>query len=146
MTYEEALNFDQKWTELQSFNDLERYLLREEKPAMKAVAIAMRALEKQIPKKPVRYSEFNAKMCPSCGQEFGFNSGFGFCENCNQATVEWYLSEYKDKTAHWEYDSYNRIVKCSVCGRCAVLPTDDYMTNEEIVRMFPYCHCGAKMS
>ena len=67
-------------------------------------------------------------------------------ENCNQATVEWYLEEYKDKTAHWEYDSYNRIVKCSVCGRCAVLPTDDYMTNEEIVRILPYCHCGAKMS
>lgn len=49
MTYEQALNFDQKWTAKQAFNDLERYLLRQEPPAMKAVALGMQALEKQMP-------------------------------------------------------------------------------------------------
>lgn len=43
MTYEQALNFDQKWTAKQAFNDLERYLLRQEPPAMKAVALGIPA-------------------------------------------------------------------------------------------------------
>ncbi len=51
MTYEQALNINQNWTAEQAFNDLERYLLRGEKPAVKAVAIGMQALKKQIPNK-----------------------------------------------------------------------------------------------
>lgn len=47
MTYKEALEFDQKWTPEQARNDLERYLLRDEPPAYKAVALAMQALEMQ---------------------------------------------------------------------------------------------------
>lgn len=47
MTYKEALEYDQKWTPEQARNDLERYLLRDEPPAYKAVALAMQALEMQ---------------------------------------------------------------------------------------------------
>ena len=98
MTYEEALNFDQKWTALQAFNDLERYLLREEKPSMKAVAIAMQALEKQIPKKIIT-KEFDDEdeetkeqfkwtfyLCPVCGENIALKS-YTHC-HCGQA-LDW---------------------------------------------------------
>lgn len=54
---------------------------------------AIKALERQIPKKPKRYiTDFpsccKVSKCPSCGQEFGFNDGFNFCENCGQA-IDW---------------------------------------------------------
>lgn len=71
-------------------------------------------------------------------------------EKCKRATIEWYLEEYKEKhkekhkTAHWEYEGYPRVVKCSACGRCEVLPKDD-MDDEKIIELFPYCHCGAEM-
>lgn len=87
MTYEEALNFNQKWTEIQAFNDLERYLLREEKPAMKAVAIAMKALEKQIRKKVIEDC-----MCPNCGADVTNQADndylFEHCYHCGQA-LDW---------------------------------------------------------
>ena len=56
MTYKEALAFDQKWTPEQARNDLERYLLRDEPPAYKAVALAMQALEMQYMKKGIDLS------------------------------------------------------------------------------------------
>lgn len=56
MTYKEALEFDQKWTPEQARNDLERYLLRDEPPAYKAVALAMQALEMQYMKKGIDLS------------------------------------------------------------------------------------------
>lgn len=79
MTYKEALNQDINLSPIQARNDLERYLLREEKPIPKAVAMGMQALEKQIPIKPVesfpfyhcpkcKRSVFNTKYCPDCGQ------------------------------------------------------------------------------
>ncbi len=54
MTIEDALKIDQKWTLEQARNDIERYLLRDELPAYKAVALAITALDKQIPKKPLK--------------------------------------------------------------------------------------------
>lgn len=56
MTYKEALEFDQKWTPEQARNDLERYLLRDEPPAYKAVALAMQALEMQCMKNGIDLS------------------------------------------------------------------------------------------
>lgn len=95
MTYEQALNFDQKWTEKQAFNDLERYLLREEKPAMKAVAVAMKALKKRIPKKPIPYEKDSKEVleeysCPECNAPYDvlFDGKLKFCQWCGQA-LDW---------------------------------------------------------
>ena len=67
MTIEQALNIKQNWTAEQARNDLERWLLRGERPADKVIALACKALEKQIPKKPV--GDLNSVphyRCPSC--------------------------------------------------------------------------------
>lgn len=67
MTIEQALKIKQNWTAEQARNDLERLLLRDERPADKVVALACKALEKQIPKKPV--GDLNSVphyRCPSC--------------------------------------------------------------------------------
>lgn len=46
-------------------------------------------LNKQVPKKPIKDCYFDIpNVCPVCGQEFGFNSGFKYCENCGQA-LDW---------------------------------------------------------
>ena len=50
MTIEQALKIKQNWTAEQARNDLERLLLRDERPANKVIALACKALEKQIPK------------------------------------------------------------------------------------------------
>lgn len=53
------------------------------------LAEAVKALEKQIPRKPIEDGYFDRPcVCPECGQEFGFNSGFKYCENCGQA-IDW---------------------------------------------------------
>lgn len=93
MTYEEALNFNQKWTEEQAFNDLERYLLREERPAYKAVAICMRAAKTKIPLKPiVAYREAISGIkhysCPVELCHSMLHTGANFCEHCGQA-LDW---------------------------------------------------------
>lgn len=96
MTYEQALKFPQKWTVEQAVNDLERYLLREELPAMKAVAVCMKAAKKQIPKKPIIFTKGDliGGYCPSCGaiKSYGdlswhkiFNK---HCNKCGQA-LDW---------------------------------------------------------
>lgn len=67
MTIEQALNIKQNWTAEQARNDLERWLLRGERPEDKVIALACKALEKQIPKKPV--GDLNSVphyRCPSC--------------------------------------------------------------------------------
>lgn len=80
MTYEEAL------IDLQSIYKGHGGLYTDDSPAWK---LAFDALEKQIPKKPIRYvtafpSCCIVSKCPNCEQEFGFNSDFNFCENCGQ--------------------------------------------------------------
>ncbi|MBR3972883.1 MAG: hypothetical protein IKJ99_02885 [Oscillospiraceae bacterium] len=62
VTYKEALEFDQKWTPEQARNDLERYLLRDEPPAYKAVALAMQALEMQYMKQGIDLSSEEDRM------------------------------------------------------------------------------------
>lgn len=96
MTYEKALNFDQKWTAKQAFNDLERYLLRQEPLAMKAVALGMQALEKQMPQKCtvttfVDEDEETGKkhtwifnLCPACANNIALRE-YKFCPYCGQA-------------------------------------------------------------
>lgn len=97
MTYEQALNFDQKWTEKQAFNDLERYLLRQEPPAMKAVALGMQALEKQMPQKCTVTTLFEDEdeetgkkhtwifnLCPACANNIALRE-YKFCPYCGQA-------------------------------------------------------------
>ncbi len=103
MTYEEALNFNQKWTAEQAKNDLERYLLRDERPAYKAVALGMQALEKQIPKKVTEKKfpdnpegdrvpmDIKLHYCPCCNVRF-IGWGMKYCGECGQA-LDWSDSE-----------------------------------------------------
>ena len=97
MTYEEAMKFGQKWTAKQAFNDLERYLLRQEPPAMKAVAVAMQALEKQTPKKPDYEGDgyadgdlvYDTWICPCCGERYEVDyDKYDHCPKCGQA-LDW---------------------------------------------------------
>ena len=70
MTIEQALEIKQKWSSEQARNDLEKLLLRGEKPADKVVALACKALEKQIPKKVILgYDEQDSIGCPNCKGE-----------------------------------------------------------------------------
>ena len=71
MTIEQALEIKQKWSSEQARNDLEKLLLRGEKPADKVVALACKALEKQIPKKPLDICTpvVTWGICPFCRGE-----------------------------------------------------------------------------
>ena len=99
MKYEEALNQNIKLSPIQARNDLERYLLRDEKPIPKAVAMGMQALEKQIPKKPIKSEKFlkskhtvKVAVCPNCNSSLGLcnyaKTTFKFCGDCGQA-LDW---------------------------------------------------------
>ena len=48
MTIEQALEIKHNWTSEQARNDLEKLLLRGEQPADEVIALACKALEKQI--------------------------------------------------------------------------------------------------
>ena len=104
MTVEEALKIDQKWTPIQARNDLERLLLTDERPANKVIALGVKALEKQIPKKPDtkitnrgiditgEYNIDSDYICPickcvvgDCEEEEHF---YDFCPGCGQA-LDW---------------------------------------------------------
>ena len=72
MTIEQALEIKQTWTSEQAKNDLEKLLLRGEKPADKVVALACKALEKQIPKKPKLDNDngiYETEHCPNCNRQ-----------------------------------------------------------------------------
>lgn len=108
MNTQEALKIDQNWTPEQAKNDLERLLLRDERPANKVIALACKALEKQIPKKvilgcdeqdyvrcPQCKSEIAAMdddcllyHCPGCGEKDAILQGDNYCFNCGQA-LDW---------------------------------------------------------
>lgn len=78
------INFSQKWTEEQALNDLEKYLLRDEPPAKKPIAMAMAALDKQKPKKSINLLKMSyLPGCPNC--EKYVSSGSNYCPNCGQA-------------------------------------------------------------
>ena len=58
----------------------------------KAISMAIEALEKQIPKKPIIIEEtedyFGHTLCPNCEKvEFGFTQPC-FCDRCGQA-IDW---------------------------------------------------------
>lgn len=94
MKIEQALEIKQKWTSEQARNDLERLLLRGEKPADKVVALACKALEKQIPKKVILgYDEQDSICCPNCKGELLSMDWYdhwkcNYCELCGQA-LDW---------------------------------------------------------
>lgn len=90
MTYEAALNQNIKLSPIQARNDLERYLLRDEKPIPKAVAMGMQALEKQIPKKAInkfgKHDFVTYGRCSECNNTV--SSLNHYCGRCGQA-LEW---------------------------------------------------------
>lgn len=94
MTIEQALKIKQNWTAEQARNDLEKLLLRGEKPADKVVALACKALEKQIPKKVILgYDEQDSICCPNCKGELISMDWYdhrkcNYCEFCGQA-LDW---------------------------------------------------------
>lgn len=94
MTIEQALEIKQKWSSEQARNDLEKLLLRGEKPADKVVALACKALEKQIPKKVILgYDEHDSICCPNCKRELMSMDWYdhwkcNYCEVCGQA-LDW---------------------------------------------------------
>lgn len=94
MTIEQALEIKQKWSSEQARNDLEKLLLRGEQPADKVIALACKALEKQIPKKVILgYDERDSICCPNCKCELMSMDWYdhwkcNYCENCGQA-LDW---------------------------------------------------------
>ena len=89
MTVEQALEINQKWTAEQARNDLERLLLREERPADKVVALAIRALERQIPKKICRDNDngiYEQEFCPMCNKRLFPDEEY--CSKCGQK-LDW---------------------------------------------------------
>ena len=55
-----------------------------------AIDMAIQALEKQIPKKPITYKDTNRADCPCCGATVrGIKNPFGdWCSNCSQK-LDW---------------------------------------------------------
>lgn len=91
MTVEQALAINQKWTPLQARNDLERLLLTGEHPAYKVVGMAVKALEKQVPKKPIHIvGDYDLPVCPECKQLVDDTELY--CSTCGQA-IDWSDSE-----------------------------------------------------
>lgn len=88
MTIEQALKIKQNWTAEQARNDLERLLLTDERPANKVIALACKALEKQIPKKPKLDNDngiYETEHCPNCYRKLFPNEHH--CQ-CGQA-LDW---------------------------------------------------------
>lgn len=88
MTIEQALKIKQNWTAEQARNDLERLLLRDERPANKVIALACKALEKQIPQTLLLFSDEEICCCPRCGENAAILQGDNYCFNCGQA-LDW---------------------------------------------------------
>ena len=98
MTIEQALKINQNWTAEQARNDLERLLLRNERPANKVIALACKALEKQIPKKPLDICTpyVTWGLCPTCKGEMTELGGqpnrvfvnMAHCPDCGQK-LDW---------------------------------------------------------
>ena len=94
MTIEQALEIKQNWTAEQARNDLERLLLTGERPANKVIALACKALEKQIPKRVIlEYDEQDSICSPNCKGELMSMDWYdhwkcNYCENCGQA-LDW---------------------------------------------------------
>lgn len=82
MTYEEAI----AWLKFRK--DYDGELNHEYDDSVTALAIE--ALEKQIPKKP--NAKRNEAICPNCGQTltelFGFTITIPYCDRCGQA-IDW---------------------------------------------------------
>lgn len=88
MTIEQALKIEQNWTAEQARNDLERLLLTGERPANKVIALACKALEKQIPEKPKLDNDngiYETEHCPNCNRKLFPNEHH--CK-CGQA-LDW---------------------------------------------------------
>ena len=83
MTYEEAIKLLNSVT-IYHFDKYTTY----------AIGLAIEALDKQIPKKPIEKFAFSddigAGLCPFCNE--GVNEEMNFCSYCGQA-LDWEVSE-----------------------------------------------------
>lgn len=76
---------------IKHFKSLQKRYTREHNGKMcEKVAVALEAMEKQIPKKP--NAKRNEAICPNCGQTltefFGFIIAIPYCDRCGQA-IDW---------------------------------------------------------
>ena len=64
-------------------------LVKEDKPLIEAYGVAVLAIEKQIPKKPIPYFSDEYK-CPICDSIVNLSSGYKqpFCYQCGQK-IDW---------------------------------------------------------
>lgn len=94
MTIEQALKIEQNWTAEQARNDLERLLLRDERPTNKVIALACKSLEKQIPQKvKYGYDEQDDILCPNCNYAISYMDAYDkgvdeYCSKCGQK-LDW---------------------------------------------------------
>ena len=78
MTPEEAIKL------LKSSTIMNVEINKSQLPLASAVKLAIEALEKQIPKKPLPDNEYHLKgICPTCGVHF-LDKGTKYCGNCGQ--------------------------------------------------------------
>ena len=103
MTYEEAMKILHPDTTLTALAEVEYYGgFNGQEAKIKAVEeaclLACKALEKQIPKKPIirktedYFGYVKYILCPNCEEvEFGFNQPC-FCERCGQA-IDWEVTQ-----------------------------------------------------
>ena len=90
MTVEEALKIEQNWTPIQARNDLERLLLTGERPANKVIALAIKALEKQIPTKPLYIEgDYDLPLCPTCKMSLDEEDRQNVCCSVCGQVIDW---------------------------------------------------------
>lgn len=82
MTVEEAIN-EMKSLLISADDDFFR--------KSEAIEIAIDALEKQIPKKPIKLTDWGNNRCPCCGTLYGENGvmeNYDYCTDCGQK-IDW---------------------------------------------------------
>lgn len=64
-------------------------LVKEEEPLLEAFGMAIKALEKQVPKKPTdagKFADLYVGLCSVCNE--GVNSQMNYCDKCGQK-LDW---------------------------------------------------------
>ena len=85
-----------EWIEsLRDSEDLQEFYYQD--IFIESLDMAIQALEKQIPKKPITRSNTNIADCPCCGATVrGIKNPFGdWCSNCGQK-LDWRDEEWED--------------------------------------------------
>ena len=88
MIWQEALKIKQNWTPEQARNDLERLIITGERPADKVVGLACQALDKQIPKKPVKKNPICYQRTKDGREKYAYNFHCALCDAKLRAIID----------------------------------------------------------